>query len=55
MSMMDKFNCEYHFLWCFLDQGHVDPLLYALLMHSEFEYLPLMNIDSPFNEGQKFY
>ena len=53
-SMMDRFSLQNHFLWCYLYQGHVDPLTCALLTHSEFEYLPLSNIDAQFMDGRKF-
>lgn len=36
-SIMDRFSLENLFLWRFLDQGRVDPLIFALLTHSEFE------------------
>ena len=53
-SMMDRFSLQNHFVWRCLDQGRVDPLTCALLTHSEFEYLPLSNIDAPFTDGRKF-
>ena len=53
-SMMDRFSLHNHFIWRYLDQGRVDPLTCALLTHSEFEYLPLANIDAPFTDGRKF-
>ena len=53
-SMMDTFSFETHFLWQMVDQGCIDQLTCALLTHSEFEHLPLTNIDAPFAEGRKF-
>ena len=53
-SMMDTFSFETHFLWRMVDQGRVDQLTCALLTHSEFEHLPLTNIEAPFTEGRKF-
>ena len=51
---MDKFSLQNHFLWRYMDQGRVNPLTCALLAHSEFEYLPLSNIDAQFTDGRKF-
>ena len=53
-SMMDRFSLQYHFLWRYMDQGRVDPLICALLTYSEFKYLPLSSIDAQFTDGQKF-
>jgi hypothetical protein len=53
-SMMDAFSFETHFLWRMIDQGRIGQLTCALLTQSEFEHLPLTNIDAPFAEGRKF-